>query len=130
MKFDIEKLSFALEKACPEVIFALLHGSAKDGEVRDGGDIDIALYIAGKPTFEILRKAMDAVHQVQTQAQPDVGVLNNAEPVYRFEALKGKLLFNRDKEKYLNFFSQTCTEYELQIADYQRQHEYRTKTRQ
>jgi predicted nucleotidyltransferase len=129
MKFDIDTLSKAIQKTCPKVSFALLHGSAKDGEVKEGSDIDIALYIDGKPTFEILRAAMDAVYEIGPQARPDVGILNNAEPVYRFEALKGKLLFSHDMAKYAEFFSLTCREYECQIADYQRQRQYRLEAK-
>ena len=125
MKFDTDKLSDALKTACPDVLFALLHGSAKDGRVNPGSDIDIALYIDGKATLEIYAAATDAVHQICPDAEPDIGILNNTEPIYRFEALKGKLLFNRDMETYLNFFSLTCREYESQIADYERQHKYR-----
>lgn len=125
MRLEIDRLSELLKKQCPEAIFALLHGSAKNGEVKEGSDIDIALYVKGKPTFEILRTAMDAVSEVEPQARPDVGILNNAEPVYCFEALTGKLLFSRDMEKYICFFADTCRAYENQIADYERQSKYR-----
>lgn len=127
MKFNTEKLSDALKTACPDVLFALLHGSAKDGRVNPGSDIDIALYIDGKATLELYASAADAVHQICPEAEPDIGILNNTEPIYRFEALKGKLLFNRDMETYLQFFSLTCREYESQIADYERQHKYRVQ---
>ncbi len=125
MKFDPEKLSKALESACPEIVFALLHGSAKEGDVRPGSDLDIALFIDASPTLEIYQTAYDAIESVVTGVQPDVGILNGAEPVYCFESLKGKLLFCRDRERYLTFFSQTCRRYEFQMADYQRQHRYR-----
>ena len=55
----------------------------------------------------------------------DIGFLNHAEPVYRFEALRGRLLFTRNVETYLRFFSLTCREYESQLADYERQYRYR-----
>jgi len=125
MTFDIDKLADSLEKACPQAVFALLHGSAKNGFVREGADVDIAVYIEGKPDFEFYRRAYAAVSSVAAGAEPDVGILNRAEPVYRFEALKGRLLFSRDMEKYLDFFSLTCRLYEGQMADYQRQWEYR-----
>ena len=115
----------AIDSKCPEVVFALLHGSAKEGRVNPGSDIDIALYIEGKPTIELYCRATDAVSKICPSAEFDIGILNNAEPVFRFEALKGKLLFNKDMEKYLRFFSLTCREYETQIADYQRQQKYR-----
>ena len=60
MNFEIEKLTAALKTACPEVVFALLHGSAKDGQVRQGGDIDIALYVEGKPKLSLYQQIYDA----------------------------------------------------------------------
>ncbi len=125
MKFDVDKLAEALEAGCNEVVFALLHGSAKDGLVKAGSDIDIALYIDGKASVELYMNAAQAIRQVCPDAEPDIGILNNAEPIYRFEALKGRLLFNKDTETYLEFFSLTCRQYEFQMADYERQHKYR-----
>jgi predicted nucleotidyltransferase len=125
MKFDCDKLANSLELACPEIIFALLHGSAKDGSIKAGGDLDIALFVDTSPTLDFYQKTYDAISSVIPVVEPDVGILNHAEPVYRFEALKGKLLFCRDKETYLDFFPRTCREYEFQMADYQRQHRYR-----
>jgi predicted nucleotidyltransferase len=130
MRFDIDKLADSVAKACPRAVFALLHGSAKDGFVRAGADVDIAVYIEGKPDFEFYRRAYEAVSSVAGGVEPDVGILNRAEPVYRFEALKGRLLFSRDTEKYLDFFSLTCREYESQMVDYQRQWEYRKNRNQ
>jgi len=128
VKFDSEKLSKALEFTCPEVVFALLHGSAKEGDVRPGSDLDIALFVDAKPTLETYQTAYDAIESVVAGVEPDVGILNGAESVYRFEALKGNLLFCRDRGKYTTFFSQTCRQYEFQMADYQRQHRYRLET--
>jgi len=125
MKFNLEKLSDVLQASCPDVVFALLHGSARDGDLKPGSDIDIALYIDGKATVELYMDAAEAVRQICPHAEPDIGILNNAEPIYRFEALKGKLLFNKDMETYPEFFSLTCRQYEDQIADYERQHKYR-----
>jgi predicted nucleotidyltransferase len=125
MKFDCDQLAEALESTCPEVIFALLHGSAKDGYIKPGSDLDIALWVNGEPSLDIYQRAYDAIGSVAADAEPDVGILNRAEPVYRFEALKGKLLFCRDRDLYVDFFSRTCRAYEFQMADYERQHRYR-----
>ena len=122
---DIDKLANLLESQCPEVTFAFLHGSAKSGEVKTGSDIDLALFVKDKPNWKTLTRVSELVHSVTPEAEPDVGFLNANEPIYRFEALNGRLLFCRDREKYLRFFSLTCREYELQIADYQRQQRYR-----
>ncbi len=129
MKFDIDKLSDSLSEKCPEVVFALLHGSAQNGFVEKSSDIDIAVYTNGKANFSLYQRLYDTVASVVPQAEGDIGILNNAEAVYRFEALKGKLLFSRDVEKFLEFFSFTCREYENQIADYERQHKYRLEAK-
>ena len=123
--FDPDKLARAVEQACPEVCFAMLHGSASHGQVREDGDIDIALYVVGKPSLDILERVWAAAESVAPGVPCDAGFLNDAEPVYRFEALKGKRLFCRDMETYAGFFSLTCREYEDQMADYERQRRYR-----
>ena len=129
MQFDIEQLAVALKNACPEAVFALLHGSAKDGCVGPNSDIDIALFVEGTTSLELYLRGQEAVRAVISEAEADIGILNHAEPVYRFEALKGRLLFCRDQETYLTFFTRTCREYEEQIADYERQWKYRLAAR-
>ncbi|MCX5634089.1 MAG: nucleotidyltransferase domain-containing protein [Phycisphaerae bacterium] len=129
MKFDTNKLSESLNKQCPEIIFAILHGSSQEGIIREGSDIDIAIYINGKATLDLYQQIYGIVASVVPDSEPDIGILNNTEPVYRFETLKGKLLFSRDEEKFLEFFSLTCREYENQIADYERQHKYRLEAK-
>ena len=125
MKFDVNRLGDLLKKQCPQICFAFLHGSAKDARAKEGSDIDLALFIDGKPTLELYEEVSASVEAVAPGVQCDIGILNNAEPVYRFEALKGKLLFFRNQQQYLHFFSLTCREYESQMADYQRQKRYR-----
>lgn len=125
MTFSVDKLAGLLKEKCAGVCFALLHGSAAEGVVRQGGDIDIALFIEGEASLEVYGEVAEIVESLVPGVRCDVGILNNAEPVYRFEALKGKLLFTRDDEKYLHFFSLTCREYESQMADYERQRKYR-----
>jgi len=125
MRFDIHKLAHLLKERCPQIYFALLHGSAKDGQVKYGSDIDLALLIDGKATLGLYETVSQCVEAVAPGVQCDIGILNKAEPVYRFEALRGTLLFFRSEEQYLLFFSVTCREYESQVADYERQQCYR-----
>jgi len=124
-KFDVDKLAELLRQQCPEIRLAFLHGSAKEGVVKEASDIDIAVLIEGKARLEIYEKIYDIVGSVAAHANCDVGILNNADPVFRFEVLRGKLLFYREREEYLYFFSLTCREYESQMADYERQRRYR-----
>jgi predicted nucleotidyltransferase len=123
--FDVRGLGEALRERCPGVVFALLHGSARCGVVRPGSDVDVAVYCGRPVSAELLLTMMEAVAEVVPGAECDVGVLNDADPVFRFEALRGQLLFTRDRELYLDFYSLTCREYESQMADYERQHRYR-----
>ena len=123
---DRKGLSESLKTTCPEVMFAYLLGSAVGGKIAVGSDIDIALYTVEKPPLDLYSRVEETVSRFAGGAHCDLGFLKNAEPVYRFEALKGRLLFSRDREIYLRFYSLTCREYESQLADYERQYRYRT----
>lgn len=127
LRFDVGALAEALKSACPEVSFALLLGSSRDGQVAVGSDLDLALYVEEKPPFELYGRVAGVAASFAPGVHCDIGILKRAEPVYRFESLKGRLLFARDPETYLRFFSLTCREYESQLADYERQFRYRTE---
>jgi predicted nucleotidyltransferase len=126
--FDPEELGAALREACPEVLFAFLLGSSKEGVVAVGSDLDLAVYLDGAVSLNLLSRILDAVCPFVPNVHVDVGVLNRAEPVYRFEALNGRLLFTRNEETYLRFYSVACREYESQVADYVTQYRYRRST--
>lgn len=127
--FSVTALARAIRRGCPDVVFALLHGSAREGAVRQGSDVDIAVYLTRRPSLATYRRIWDAVATVVHGAETDVGVVNGAEPVFRFEALKGRLLFTRNREAYCAFFSRTCREYESQMVSYERQRRYRIEAR-
>ncbi len=121
MKFDIEQLGIAIESTVPEVDFAILHGSSRDGEILPGSDIDIALWLNKKNSLDVYNKIFIAVEKVVNCSDIDLGFLNSTDIVYRFEALKGKLLFARDIEQYQSYFSLTCRLYENQMYRYEYQ---------
>lgn len=123
--FDPEVLAVALREKLPEADFCFLMGSSADGVVNAFSDLDLAFYLNAKPSYSFYGKVMDVVRGVVPEVRCDIGILNAAEPVYRFEALKGRLLFARDQERYSTFFSRTCREYESQMFDYERQRRYR-----
>jgi hypothetical protein len=52
MKFNVGRLANLLNEKCPQILFAFLHGSSKDAQVKQGSDIDLALFIEGRPTLE------------------------------------------------------------------------------
>ena len=123
--FDPDTLGSILREGFPLVSFACLMGSAVNGVVAIGSDLDLAFYLNGKPDLGFYGRVPDVVAEAVPGVRVDFGILNHAEPVYRFEALKGRLLFVRDREIYLNFFSRTCREYEDQMHHYENQLRYR-----
>jgi len=126
VSFDVSALGADLKRDVQDIEFVLLMGSARDGVVRPHSDLDLALFLRGKPSLYLYdRVECLARRQVGQSIRVDIGILNQAEPVYRYEALKGKLLFCRDEEQWVNFYSVTCRLYEHQIADYERQRHYR-----
>ena len=105
---------------------AFLLGSARDGNAEPGSDIDLAVLLGGRATFDLYVRLQDAVASIAPGPHCDIGVLDGAEPVYRYETLKGRLLLAKDPEAFLSFYSLACREYEAQMHDYARQLRYRT----
>ena len=127
VSFSPEALGHELAEAVPVIVFAYLHGSARDGCVSSHSDLDLAVYLQPGTalSLELYRDITEICARHVGGVRCDVGVLNNAEPVYCFEALKGRLLFTRDRETWLRFYSVSCREYEHQLFDYERQRRYR-----
>ena len=78
MKFSPSQLGELLQAHCPRIVFALLHGSAKDGLVEKSSDIDLALFIEGKPSWELYSRVMGLAEQLAPGVRCDVGILNDA----------------------------------------------------
>lgn len=122
---DFDGIKSLLESEYPQVVFALIMGSASEGTIAKKADLDLAVYLEKKVGWEVLSSVMQSIGDLHKGARCDLGVLNNAEPIYRYEAIKGRLLFTRDQERWLTFYSVTCREYETQIFHYQKQLQYR-----
>lgn len=127
--FDPGALGRRFEDEVPEILFAYILGSAAGGRVGAYSDLDIALYLDGQPSLELYSRIQNVCADIVGEVRCDIGFLNNAEPVYRFEALKGRLLFRRDTEKWLTFYSRTAREYEDQMFHYKKQRRYRLEAR-
>ena len=124
---DRDRLAAVLEAELPQVVFAYLHGSAVEtGVVPAHSDLDLALFVdAAYSLPDVYVSAAKAAESVAPGVRCDIGILNGAEPVFRFEVLKGQLLFCRDQEQWLRFYSLTCREYESRLFHYEKQHRYR-----
>ena len=115
MNLNIEKLSDKL-KSFPYIKFAYLFGSAKDGIILPGSDVDLALYYCNPDTvnFDKMAEILKVTDNLVPGIKCDICNLNNASETLRFEALKGTRLFVRDEymEELEEFYSRTCREYE------------------
>ena len=129
INFNTADLARLIKKDLSIVDFCFILGSSVDGVIRKNSDLDLALYLNKKADYELYSRVFEIVEKCASGAVCDIGVLNNAEPVYCFEAIRGRLLFTRNLEKYLRFYSLTCRLYESQMISYERQLQYRRECR-
>jgi predicted nucleotidyltransferase len=124
---DLRRLAAALEETA-SIDFATIFGSAAEGIVHAGSDLDVAVSLAdvearnGDLLVEIVGRIEEAF-----AVSCDLTVLNTAGPVLRHEALKGRILFIRPgREKdFSDFYTRTCAEYEDLMVWRTRQLAYR-----
>ena len=122
---DVDGITRLLKTGYPQISFALIVGSAARGVIAPHGDLDLAVHCVEHLSLEQRAVMIGAVSELHRGVRCDLGILNHAEPVFRFESLKGRLLFARDEETWLRFYSITCREYESQMVHYERQRRYR-----
>ncbi|MBM4320254.1 MAG: nucleotidyltransferase domain-containing protein [Deltaproteobacteria bacterium] len=100
----------------PRLIFALGFGSRFSGNPRPGSDLDLGLWFGTKVGFADLAELCLRIERATGIEPVDLVLLELADPLLRFEALRGKLLLCRDWEAYARFFSLTCREHEEEMA--------------
>ena len=98
-KFDITKLAELLENQFHQIDVLYIFGSSKDGMIKDGSDIDIAVLLSDNSDkmlqFEIALAVDNAF-----KTNVDIVVLNSANPILIHEIIKtGNRLFERNSEK-------------------------------
>jgi len=126
--FDVDKLALDLCRQLPEVQFAYLFGSAQEGKVRIGGDVDIAVWIdAHSARIDLIPKIVGLVEKHTPGVPCDLVFLNDAGEQLSFSVLQGKILFVREEAEdlYASFYSQTCRDYEDTVAWMKKQLQYR-----
>lgn len=109
----------------PNVIAAWVFGSAQPGLVNPGSDIDIGVLFAAKPSLDEQLELAIRLQKALQVAEIDLVVLNEANPILRFEAISGRVLFYRDASRRAEFASLTAREYEEAMARWQRGLVYR-----
>lgn len=98
------------------IVGAWLFGSAKDGEVRYGRDVDIGVLFDKKPGLDALALCRARLQKALQSDDIDLVVLNGASPILRFEALCGKRVYCADEDRCAEFASLTAREYEDEMA--------------
>ena len=126
-RIDLQQLAGVLAGIeCVE--HAIVFGSAQDGIIHAGSDLDVAVWLvaAGTQTLDSLLEIVSRIEETFA-VTCDVTVLNTAGPVLRHEALKGRVLFVRpgSEEDFSKFYVGTCAEYEDLMAWRTRQLAYR-----
>lgn len=112
MKLDLEALTAVLA-ADPRIILAVLFGSARDGLVREGSDVDLAVLLTPPlPPREFYAFYVELTARLSTIPVLDLTDLNRANTVLAFEALCGRRLVVRDPEAVAAFASRVAREYE------------------
>jgi predicted nucleotidyltransferase len=115
---DVQRLAQTIKDNFPDVAFACLFGSSQDGTVKDGSDIDIAVYYKGADIFIRFRIEERVEELIGYETSIDIVELQKATNfVLAFEASRGKMLFVRDEcmEDYVDFYTLACRRYEDEI---------------
>jgi len=131
LSFSTEKLKNELRQ-CPEILFAYILGSAVNGVIKSKSDLDLGIYLENSKTSfgDVYLKICNICEPILPGVRIDVGFLNKCEdPVYKFEVISGSLLFTKNKEIWLRFYSNTAREYEHQMVHYEKQRRYRIQSR-
>lgn len=115
---DLQRLTTVLS-SIESIEYAIFFGSAQDGLVRVGSDLDIAVSLTHAESHGIddLLAIVGTVEEA-SGATCDLTVLNTAGIVLRHEALKGRILFVRPgcENDFSDFYARTCAEYEDLMA--------------
>ena len=114
MKVNFESIRDALR--APGIVGGWLFGSARHGDVRVGGDVDIGVLFDVKPGLDALAECRARLQKALGFDDIDLVPLNDASPILRFEALCGTRIYCADEDRCAEFASLTAREYEDEMA--------------
>ena len=96
----------------PNVLAAWVFGSARDGVVGKESDVDIAALYDRIPSLDESCDLREALQKALEFEEVDFVDVSRASPVLQMEALAGRCLVNRDREKVAVFQSYAARLYE------------------
>ena len=123
---DLRKIEAVLASRA-NVVAAWVFGSAREGEVRGGGDLDVGVLFDGRPGLGELADLRASLQKALEFEEIDLTPLNGASPILRFEAVSGRLLYCRDDNARAGFVSLTSREYEESMAAIEKQMRWRAE---
>ena len=100
----------------PRVAAAWVFGSAREGRVRSGSDLDIAVLFDAAPSLDEWADLRADLQEALGFEEIDLVILNEASPILRFEAVSGRRVYCRDEAVAAAFVSLTAREYEDELA--------------
>ncbi len=100
----------------PNVLAGWVFGSAQDGRVRPGGDVDLAVLFDREPDLDEMADLRADLQEALHFDDIDLVVLNKAHVILRYEAVCGRRLYCRDMARMAVFVSLTAREYEEAMA--------------
>jgi len=107
----IDRLGALLDRR-RDVVFAVLFGSARDGVLREGADLDIGVLFVAAPGTESVLSLMAALSDEAETDDIDFVDLSKADPILAFEAVSGRFLCKNDPDRTAAFVSLVSREYE------------------
>jgi uncharacterized protein len=108
---DFSKLMQIVQKQFPQILIAYVFGSAKNGKLKTGSDIDFAILLSSG--YDKLLEFKIAVFlEEQLQNKIDLVVLNTANSVLSHQVLvNGNRIFERNSEHRVIFESNLFRDY-------------------
>jgi predicted nucleotidyltransferase len=95
-----------------EILFCYLFGSQTTKNVLQKSDIDLAIYLDKDKNF--FKKRLELINKlsISLKTETDIVILNTTPVVLKYVILKeGKLIFERNQEKRVNFELKSFNEY-------------------
>ena len=115
VKVDLELAQKVWERA-PFIVASWSFGSAQDGAVAQGSDLDIAILFSSRPDLEQLAGLRADLQDALGFDAIDMMILNSAGSISAMEAVSGKPLFCRNTSKRAEFVSSISRQYEDDMA--------------
>lgn len=117
MKKENQKLINNLKKILRKekgILFCYLFGSRAYQGFTPKSDIDIAVYLDEKKYEDFFEKRLELIFEISKnlKKEADVVILNTAPLILKYMIFnEGKLIFEKEKEKRMNFELKTMREY-------------------